>query len=120
MKCPKCEQSISHVINDKHFSGNTRKKILERPYKNSNGSINWKNLFYMPPESIALILGILLLLLGFKQINSQCYDILEEPCEVIDKYDCTGEYKDMPEYELGYDLSELSIEEPMPLPDPSS
>lgn len=93
MKCPICENNIEYVINDKHFSGKPKKKIIMRSHRNIDGSINWKNLFYIQPEILLLVIGIVLLLFGFRHINTQCYDILEKPCEVIDQYDCTGEYK---------------------------
>ena len=36
------------------------------------------------------MISILLILFGVKQINKQCYDILEEPCDFLNQYNCTG------------------------------
>lgn len=88
MKCPKCECEITYVINDRHFTGEPKKRIIDRPIKNPDGSLNIKNLFYMDPAILLIVIGLLLLLVGFRQINQQCYDILEQPCNLIEGYGC--------------------------------
>jgi len=98
MRCPRCESKINYVINEDHLSGEPKKKIIHRPLKNSDGSLNWGNLFYMPIENIIMIAAILFLLFGINEINQQCYEILEDPCEVIDKYECTGVYAESSEF----------------------
>lgn len=88
MKCPECGRDITHVINDKHFTGKPVKRIIDRPIKNDDGSYNIKNLIYMDPSIVLIIIGLILLLLGFRQINQQCYDILETPCKLVEQYGC--------------------------------
>jgi hypothetical protein len=92
MKCPKCEEKITYVINEDHFSGKPKKRTIHWPIKDDNGKLIWKNLFHVDIFILLIIVGILLLLIGFRQINEQCYELLEEPCVVCDNYECTGQF----------------------------
>lgn len=96
MRCPECNKDIKYVWNDIHISGKPKKKVIYRPLRNENGTINWGNAFYMNIEILIIIIAIILLLIGVRQINDQCYDILEEPCKFIDLYHCTGGYASQP------------------------
>ena len=74
MKCPHCKKA-------------------PYPIKNEDGSTNWKNVFRIDPQAIVFMVCILIIIYGSQQINEQCFDVLEEPCEFVDQYECTGEYK---------------------------
>ena len=88
MSCPECKKNITHVINN--IPKKPKKRIIYRPTRNPDGSRNWWNLFYVNPLTIVVVIAIVLLLLGVRQINNQCYEILEDPCDVIDRYQCKG------------------------------
>lgn len=111
MKCPHCENKITYVINENSLlSDKPKKRIIFRPMKGEDGKLIWKNLFYIEPAILIIVIGIILLLIGFNQINEQCYEILEKPCDVIDRYNCKGLQQ------TEFDFGDYQIEMPSPVP----
>ena len=50
------------------------------PIKNDDGTINWKNVFHIDWIAVFMVISILLLIFGVKQINQQCLKIVADPC----------------------------------------
>jgi hypothetical protein len=69
MKCPYCNKA-------------------PYPYKDEQGNIIWKNLFRMDFMSIALLIIVLLLILGYKADMAKCDDAIKYPCTFCEKTNC--------------------------------
>ena len=59
------------------------------PIKDDDGII-WQNLLMIDIFSILLVFAFIALLLGFNQINTQCYTILENPCSYLVNHTCNN------------------------------
>ena len=78
------------------------------PIMDADGHIIWRNLFHIDIPSILMVVAIIFLLLGFQQINKQCYEIVKDPCAGYTKYCGNNLYSPMGEnvsYVLGFDVN---------------
>lgn len=88
MKCPKCNEDIDHVINDKHIFAKGKKRQIYFPLFDKDKKPIIKNWIRIDFIVILFIISILLLLLGFKQVNQQCFDLLKDPCVTASRMGC--------------------------------
>lgn len=72
MKCPHCNKAAY-------------------PIKDDNGKVIWKNVFRTDIVSLLFFCSIILLLIGFSQVNGQCFNIVENPCEYVSYEKCVAE-----------------------------
>lgn len=75
MKCPHCGK-LPHPVREEDEFGNVK--------------WNWKNLFRVNLSTIVAVALILFLAYGYNNDTEQCFNILEEPCDFIDQYQCNG------------------------------
>lgn len=82
-RCPKCSEYIDRTIIEKrNIKGELvqKRRPLYYPIKDEQGKFIWKNLFRIDAVSIGIVLAIVFLSLGVKEINKQCFEIVESPC----------------------------------------
>lgn len=89
MKCPHCGK-------------------VPYPVKNEDGTINWRNTFRIDWLALFLTLSIILLLIGFGQITSQCRDVLKNPCDYLANFSCINGYMSISNGEVQYALSNIT------------
>jgi hypothetical protein len=76
------------------------------PFKDAEGKVIWQNLLYADLMSILLIAGMISLLIGFNDINKQCFDIVRNPCNYT--HDSLGNDKCMLPKEVTPDFSKTN------------
>lgn len=67
------------------------------PIMDADGKIIVKNLLHIDIPSLLMVIAIIFLLFGFRQVNQQCYEILKDPCEGYTKYCGNNIYSPMGE-----------------------
>ena len=82
------------------------------PAKDENGKIIWKNVLKVDWTIVGVVIGILLMLYGFHQVNDQCFDLLENPCKTAETLGCQV----LPDYSDTLYYGNLQ-QEPLRLPD---
>lgn len=102
--CPHCKQETNQLVKSTTDEKGNEKNIYKQfifPMDDGKGNVLWKNVFHIDWVSIGIIIGIILLVFGFRQINLQCYDIVEHPCEKLAELGCNevmiGEEIQIPE-----------------------
>lgn len=83
-ECPHCKKELEAVTKKSKDKVSTYRLIYPIKDKATN-KIIWKNLFRMDIQSLFFFVSIILLLIGFWQINQQCNTALEKPCEYANK-----------------------------------
>ena len=84
---------------------------VQYPVQNEDNSINWKNVLRIDWVAVLMVIGIVCMLYGFKQINNQCYEYLEHPCDKFKQF-CSpvnyskGEGLNLPQI----DISSITLE----------
>lgn len=88
-KCPHCNKETDYLLKQNSLpaqDSELQKFTKERKYwivhriHNQDGTINWFNLFRIPLKDLAFLICIIILLVGFWQVNTQCKLFLEDPC----------------------------------------
>lgn len=112
--CPHCSRETYYLDKETVLNNTvkrTRKQIIY-PWKDSNGNMIWKNVFHLDWVSIGIIIGIICLLIGMRQVNQQCYDVLQDPCKISDKMGCCDYTIQNTDESIGQKLQIVPIENP--------
>ena len=70
-QCPKC----SH-------------KYAKKPLKDENGKLIWKNLIYMDTITIIMVIAVICILIGTKQMIDERKEIFSAPCDWCAEIGC--------------------------------
>ena len=88
-KCPHCNQETDYLNKESNLGGSTPKLskhwVVHRVYDDKNKTIIWKNLFRMRIVDLLFLISVILLLIGFWQINEQCHSYMEDPCSYAEQ-----------------------------------
>ena len=97
-KCPHCHNETLYLEKETENEGliSTKRKQFIFPIYDGQKNILWKNVFKIDWIMLLMLIGIIFLLIGFRQINSQCFDLIENPCEHANKAGCYCKYDTLP------------------------
>lgn len=83
-KCPHCEKETDYLNKESKLAEDMpikkSKYFIVHRIRNQEGKIVWFNLFRIKIMDLMFVISIVILLLGFWQINNQCKDYLADPC----------------------------------------
>ena len=86
--CPHCRKETDYLNKDVKIENKFKRKkayLVHRIFDNSTNKFIVKNMFRMRIVDILFLISLIILLLGFAQINEQCYDFLKDPCTFAGK-----------------------------------
>ncbi len=65
---------------------NCGEKIVKYPLKDKEGNLIWINLFKMDSQTFFMVLALILVMLGTKQLTQECNEIIEHPIDFCTDY----------------------------------
>jgi len=78
------------------------------PIKNDDGTANWKNILRIDWMAVALTITFILLFVGVKEVNEQCYNYVNHSCDVFKEF-CTFNQTIEEKYKL--DISKFEVDD---------
>jgi len=86
-KCPHCSTETDYLNKERNLDDKviSRKYFVVHRIKDAEGKLIVKNLFRMRLTDFFFLVSLIILLVGFWQINMQCKAYLSDPCEYAAK-----------------------------------
>lgn len=70
------------------------------PYRNDDGTLNWKNIFRIDFSSLFWLIVLLLIAYGHTQAVEECHDVISDPLNFCYSVKCQQQYQPVPQYQL--------------------